>query len=353
MRSLASAECSLNGAPAGLAVLAKRLPSHAADVDGVDAELLVVRGLLKLYAAETRAGADDLRAAIHLSREGFSHQHLPAAHVYLARALFILGEWDEALVHARAARASVADGRHDWLRGRVDFVFGTVAAARGMGRRAGRTGSGGTGATGAADATWAEMLARILKSAICRARADPAGVIAALRPLATDTRIVVSQMAMIAWWPILIEGLIEAGETGDATAELDRLARHVDDTGMAIGGRWPACGRGWPLRKATPMTPLGCSTSRYERSGRTTDDRSRAVGILRSPAHARGNRRDATTICGRRMSCSVVSAPSRIGKPSPMTLLRVESGRRKAITVGLDRTRAGRGAVGTQGHDQQ
>ena len=294
--SLASAECSLNGAPAGLAVLAKRLPSHAADVDGVDAELLVVRGLLKLYAAETRAGADDLRAAIHLSREGFSHQHLPAAHVYLARALFILGDWDEALVHARAARAIVADARHDWLRGRVDFVFGTVAASRGeWGAAQAALGQVELAATGAADTTWAEMLARILKSAICRARADPAGVIAALRPLATDTRIVVSQMAMIAWWPILIEGLIEAGETGDATAELDRLARHVDDTGMAIGGQLA----GLRARLAAAKGDPDDAARLFDIALRTIrpDDGVIDRGLLRHRygrlLHARGNRRDA------------------------------------------------------------
>jgi hypothetical protein len=49
--SLASAEFSLNGAPAGLAVLEKRLPERPGDVAGADGELLAVRGLLRLYAA--------------------------------------------------------------------------------------------------------------------------------------------------------------------------------------------------------------------------------------------------------------------------------------------------------------
>jgi hypothetical protein len=54
--SLASAEFSLNGAPAGLAVLEKRLPERPGDVAGADGELLAVRGLLRLYAAQTRSG---------------------------------------------------------------------------------------------------------------------------------------------------------------------------------------------------------------------------------------------------------------------------------------------------------
>jgi DNA-binding CsgD family transcriptional regulator len=294
--SLASAEFTLNGAPAGLAVLAKRLPARPGDVDDADAELLVVRGLLELYAAETRAGMADLRTAIQLSRKGYSHQHLPAAHVYLARALFILGDWDEALVHARAAQGIVADARHDWLRGRVEFIFGTVAASRGQWDDSqAALAQVERAAIGAADTTWAEMLARILKSAICRARADPVGVVDALRPLATDTRIVVSQMAMIAWWPILIEGLLEAGETGEAAAELDRLARHVEDTGMAIGGQ-----------VAGLRARLAAATGNPDEAVRLFEDAVQTIrpddglidrGLLRHRygrlLRARGNRRDA------------------------------------------------------------
>ena len=215
----------------------------------------------------------------------------------------------------------------------MDFVFGTVAASRGeWGAAQAALGQVELAATGAADTTWAEMLARILKSAICRARADPAGVIAARRPLATDTRIVVSQMAMIAWWPILIEGLIEAGETGDVTAELDRLARHVDDTGMAIGGQLA----GLRARLAAAKGDPDDAARLFDIALRTIrpDDGVIDRGLLRHQ-YICASKRDMpaatvatrSTICGRRMSCSVVSAPSRIGKPSPMTLLRVESGR--------------------------
>lgn len=294
--SLASAEFTLNGAPAGLAVLARRLPDHAGEVDGADAELLVVRGLLKLYAAETRAGVGDLRVAIQMSRDGMSHQHLPAAHVYLARGLFILGDWDEALVHARAARSIVDDPRHEWMRGRAEFVFGTIAASRGQwGEAQASLTEVERAAAGATDATWAEMLARILQSAICRARTDSAGVIEALRPLASDTRIVVSQMAMMAWWPILVEGLIEAGETGDAAAELDRLARHADDTGMNISGQLAglrarlAAATGNP-DEAAHLFELAIDTIR-------PDDGVLDRGLLRHRygrlLHARGNRREA------------------------------------------------------------
>jgi ATP/maltotriose-dependent transcriptional regulator MalT len=236
--SLASAEFSLNGAAAGLAVLDQRLPGSADDVAGHDAELLAVRGLLRLYAAETRAAVVDLRAAIQMSRAGVSHQHVPAAHVYLARALYVLGDWDEAMVHARAAQAIATDDRHTWIRGRAESVLGTVAAARGRWDEAEECLAIANDAVERAGETaWPELIARLVASALCRARSDPAGVVTALRPLTTDKRIVVAQMAVVAWWPILVEALIEAGETKEASGQLARLARHVEETRMDIGGQ--------------------------------------------------------------------------------------------------------------------
>ena len=102
-------------------------------------------------------------------------------------------------------------------------------------------------------------------------------------------------MAMIAWWPILIEGLIEAGETGDATAELDRLARHVDDTGMAIGGQLA----GLRARLAAAKGDPDDAARLFDIALRTIrpDDGVIDRGLLRHRygrlLHARGNRRDA------------------------------------------------------------
>ena len=294
--SLASAEFSLNGAPAGLAVLEKRLPERPGDVAGADGELLAVRGLLRLYAAQTRSGIVDLRAAIRLSRAGFSQQHLPAAHVYLARALYVVGDWDEALVHARAAQAIVSDDRLSWIRGRAESVIGTVAAARGSWEEAEAClAIANDAASAASDAAWPDLVARLVRSAICRARADAAGVVDALRPLMTDKRVVVSQMAVVAWWPILVEGLIDSGELREAATELDRLQRHIDDTRMDIGGQVAgqrarlAAANGDP-DEAAAQFQLAIETIR-------PDDPLVDRGLLRHHygrlLHARGNRRDA------------------------------------------------------------
>jgi DNA-binding CsgD family transcriptional regulator len=294
--SLASAEFSLNGAPAGLAVLEKRLPEHASDVAGSDAELLAVRGLLRLYAAQTRSGVVDLRAAIQMSRSGFSQQHLPAAHVYLARALYILGDWDEALVHARAAQAIVTDDRLRWIRGRAESVLGTVAAGRGAWQEAQACLAVTTAlARDSGGAAWPDLVARLVESAICRAKADAAGVVAALRPLVTDRRAVISQMAIVAWWPILVEGLIDTGQCAEGAVELERLQQHVDATGMDIGGQVA----GLRARLATAIGDPDEAAALYETAIDTIrpDDPLVDRGLLRHRygrlLHARGNRRDA------------------------------------------------------------
>lgn len=294
--SLAAAEFSLKGAPAGLAVLDRRLPEHPADVTGADAELLVVRGLLQLYAAHTRVGTADLRAAIRLSRDGFAQQHLPAAHVYLARALYVLGDWDEALVHARAAQAIVTDDRLSWIRGRAESVLGTVAAARGSWQDAHAClVIAQEAARGSGDSAWAELVAGLVDSAICRAKGDAAGVVAALRPFADDPRALISQMAVVAWWPVLIDALVDIGEITTAAAEVHRLERHMAATGLDIGGQVA----GMHARLAAAAGDPDEAAQRFEIAITTLrpDDplldralvRQRYGRLLR----ARGNRRDA------------------------------------------------------------
>jgi DNA-binding NarL/FixJ family response regulator len=293
--SLASAAFSLEGAPAGLALLEQRLPKRPDDVAGADAELLAVRGLLRLYAAETRSAIVDLRAAIRLSRAGFSQQHLPAAHVYLARALYVVGDWDEALVHARLAQAIVSDERLSWIRGRAESVIGTIAAGRGAWQEAETCLAIANEATKVSEAAWPELVARLVKSAICRARGDAAGVVDALQPLMTDKRVVVAQMAVVAWWPILVEGLIGSGELVAAAKELDRLQRHVDETGMDIGGQ--VMGQRARLSAAKGDPDEAASQFQLALETIRPDDPLVDRALLRHHygrlLHARGHRRDA------------------------------------------------------------
>ena len=102
-------------------------------------------------------------------------------------------------------------------------------------------------------------------------------------------------MAVVAWRPILVEGLIGTDEILDAATELDILQRHVDETGMNIGGQVTgqrarlAAAKGDP-DEAGRLFRLAIETIR-------PDDPLVDRALLRHHygrlLHARGNRRDA------------------------------------------------------------
>jgi tetratricopeptide (TPR) repeat protein len=299
-----------------------------------------LRGLLRLYTAQTRAAIVDLRAAIRLSRAGFSPQHLPAAHGYLARALYVVGDWDEALVHARAAQAIVSDDRLSWIGGRAESLIGTVAAGRGAWQEAEGCLAIANEATKVSDAAWPELVARLVRSAICRARGEAAGVVDALQPLMTDERVVIAQVAVVAWWPILVEGLIGTSELVTAAIELDRLQRRVDETGMDIGGQ--VMGQRARLLAAKGDPDEAASQFQLAIEAIRPDDPLVDRALLRHHygrlLHARGNRRDAVDYlrAAHEMFAGVGAEPYR-----------------KAVAARLHRARAGRGGAGPKGHDQQ
>ena len=149
-------------------------------------------------------------------------------------------------------------------------MLGTVAAARGAWHEADAclaiTNEIARGSGGAA---WPELVARLVESAICKARADPAGLVS-LRPLLGDERAVISQMAVMAWWPILIEGLIDAGEITDGATLLDRLQHHVAETGMDIEARSPGYGLALRPPVASRMRRPDSTSVRWTQSGPTT-----------------------------------------------------------------------------------
>ncbi len=218
------------------------LPERAGDVAGRGRG--TARGA-RLVAAVRRAkhvpGIVDLRAAIQMSRAGFSQQHLPAAHVYLARALYVIGDWDEALVHARAAQAIVTDDRLSWIRGRAESVLGVIAAARGSwneaegmpGRRERRWRASQAGAA------WPELVARLVDSAHLPGQGRrPRASSPRCDPWPTDQRAVdlSDGGGCLVADPDRRSHRLPV-KSDDGATELDRLQRHIDDTGMDIGGQ--------------------------------------------------------------------------------------------------------------------
>ena len=97
-------------------------------------DLLITRGSLQIYAGHPHAAAADLRAAVRLARHGgalFPHR----AQLYLCQSLFVIGDWDEALVHGRVALSLVADAGRAWHAGRPTPARLRARLARRLGGR--------------------------------------------------------------------------------------------------------------------------------------------------------------------------------------------------------------------------
>jgi DNA-binding CsgD family transcriptional regulator len=230
--ALSVGEAMARGGPRGLDLLLDRLAQPAADVPSDDAELLVARGLLRLCSGATADAVDDLRAALDLARSGVGFQQLPRAHLTLARALFMAGEWDESLVQARTASSLIDDSR-PWLSTQAEAALALVHSGRGDWDVANRLVEALTDATLGTVET--EIASRSAIAALGHARDDPDAVIATLEPLAGDAAVTgAAPLTMLAWWPMLVAALIGRGDLQLARTRLAGLAETADACGLHI-----------------------------------------------------------------------------------------------------------------------
>jgi DNA-binding NarL/FixJ family response regulator len=222
--SMAVNLASVAGAPVALDRLDERLSGPPSVIDPDDAELLVVRGMLRDLAGRTREGVADMRAAIDLARRGATIRQLPRAHLALSRALFNLGEWDEAQAHAHTA-LSLMDEHRVWMGRQAEASLAPVLAARGEIDRAKEYAASAAAAADAVGTVEIDNVARLARAAIAAAEGDPRGVIEAFGPLAADGALrSVAPMTMLVWWPPLVRAVIDAGDLDDAADQLERFA---------------------------------------------------------------------------------------------------------------------------------
>ena len=132
----ALAEGHMHGAASGLVRLRQRLPQPAADVPGVEVDVLVVRATLALLAGQIQAALVDLRAVVALTQRGFIPVELARTHRQLGSALLARGEWDEALVQARTGLGIAADDHRGVEEAACHGLIATILAYRGNAERA-------------------------------------------------------------------------------------------------------------------------------------------------------------------------------------------------------------------------
>jgi DNA-binding CsgD family transcriptional regulator/tetratricopeptide (TPR) repeat protein len=234
--SLALAEAVLHGAAAALACITPRLPQPAAEVSAPDVDLLIVRGTLRMFAAQWRAAAADFRAAIKLARHGPSLL-LPRAHLELGQALFQMGDWDEAIVQGRVAVSLISDERTTWHEGQAHGALVEVLAARGDwdGAREHlaaclRLSSDVGLAEGAGYGLFGQVF-------IAAAAGRPDRVVELLTPFADGQHESVAKISVPAWRTRLISALIDTGALAGAAAQIEVLAAATAGQNPGIASR--------------------------------------------------------------------------------------------------------------------
>ena len=234
--ALAAGTAADHGAPAALDRLASRLPQPAESVPAADADLLIVRGVLGFYAGRTTAAIADLRAAIRLARHGAAAAQLPRAHVQLSQLLLSSGEWDEALVHARAALSLVSAERRVWMEAQVHAALARLFGGRGEWQRAGEHLASADAAAGEAGTIEAVVTTRVAQAAVARARNDQEQVVKNLVPLVENPR-VIPMATSLAWWPSLIGSMIDGGELAEAAGQIELLDTAAQQRGLNMQAR--------------------------------------------------------------------------------------------------------------------
>jgi DNA-binding CsgD family transcriptional regulator len=234
--ALAAGKAADQGAAAGLDLLARRLPQPAAGVPAADVDLLIARGTLGFYAGRTSAAIADLRAAIRLARHGAAAAQLPRAHMQLSQLLLSSGEWDEALIHARAALSLVSAERRVWMDAQVHATLVRLFGGRGEWQRAGEQLAAAEAAAAEAGTIEAVVTTRVAQAAVARARNDPEQVVKALAPLAEDTRLI-PMSTSLAWWPGLIGAVIDSGELARAAEQIELLDTAARQRGLNMHAR--------------------------------------------------------------------------------------------------------------------
>jgi DNA-binding CsgD family transcriptional regulator/tetratricopeptide (TPR) repeat protein len=234
--ALAAGRAADQGAVAALDLLASRLPHPAETVPAADADLLIARGVWGFYAGRTTAAIADLRAAIRLARHGAAAVQLPRAHLQLSQLLQSSGEWDEALVHARAALSLVSAERRVWLDPQVHATLARLFGGQGEWQRAGEHLAAADTAAREAGTIEAVVTTRVAQAAVARARNDQKQVVKALAPLVENPRLI-PMATSLAWWPILIEAMIDGGELTKAAEQIELLHTAAQQRGLNMQAR--------------------------------------------------------------------------------------------------------------------
>ncbi|MEU6114369.1 AAA family ATPase [Streptomyces sp. NPDC047117] len=191
-----------------------------------DADLLIGRGVLRLWSDDVEGGHADLRAALPLCRRGPAALQVLGG-VLLGEAEFRLGRWDDALLHLESASATCTDTGQLWLEPMAYGQTAVVLAARGeQGLSARYLHPLRSGNEQCHNELGRLHSARALAH-LAALRDAPEQAVSALRPLLEGAARV--DPGVVPWTDLLAESLVELGEYHEA----EEVLGHLEETASA------------------------------------------------------------------------------------------------------------------------
>ncbi|NGO14228.1 AAA family ATPase [Streptomyces sp. HC44] len=213
----------MTGAAERGVALTGNLPAPAL-VGPEDADLLLGRGMLRVWSDDLEGGRDDLRAAVRMTRHGPVPLRV-LADTHLGQAEFRIGRWDEAVLHLGAGCSIATDAGQSWLAPHGHAELALVLALRDDREGAAAHLAEARCALGATPDIPTLMAIARSRACLAVARGDQQEVVRVLRPL-LDLR-TPEEPAFLPWHDLLAHAQLAVGayeECAGTLALLDELA---------------------------------------------------------------------------------------------------------------------------------
>jgi DNA-binding CsgD family transcriptional regulator len=208
------------------------LDADPARADPIDVDGLAYRGVFRLAAGDLGQAVSDLTASLKMVRRGATLTVGLRPYAYLTLAHYVAGAWDDALLTAGQglSAATISPRRYDLPLLHLGAVC--VPAGRGEAEEAERHAALAEEAAASLDGGREELYAAMARALVCQASGDYLGMVDALGPWRDDAVLDGrSRLYAVLWRPLLAEGLIGSGQSGQGAAVLDRLRTDAGQVG--------------------------------------------------------------------------------------------------------------------------
>ena len=200
------------------------LDADTARVGPVDVDGLSFRGVFRLLAGDLDQAVTDMTASLRLARRGATLTLGLRAYFYLALAQYLAGAWDDVLLTAEQGFSAATIHSRRYELPLLHLAASCVPAGRGAAEEAERHTRLAEEAAASLEYGQERLYAAMARALVCQATGDYLGMADALGYWRDDSVLDGrSRVYAVLWRPLLVEGLVGSGQTGQAAAALDQL----------------------------------------------------------------------------------------------------------------------------------